>query len=129
MDSGFEGLSTAVVAASLTLQFLLELAALAAFGYWGYSMGSATVAKIALAVAAPLAAAIVWGVFGSPRAPRHLVGVWRLLLEIAFFGLAALALAVSGQVVLGVVFAAVVAANVALLYALGHGDLETARPG
>jgi Protein of unknown function (DUF2568) len=117
-----EGLSTAVVAASLTLQFLLELAALAAYGYWGYSAGDGILTEITLAITAPLAAAIFWGVFGSPKAPYHLVGARRLLLEIAFFGLAAAALAASDRVVLGAVFAAVVAANVALLHALGHGD-------
>jgi hypothetical protein len=41
-----------------------------------------------------------------------------------FFGLAAVALVVSGQVMLGVVFAVVVTANLALPNALGHGDFE-----
>lgn len=111
-------------AASLTLQFLLELGALAAYGYWGYGTGSSSFAHVALAIAAPLAAAIVWGLFGSPKAPYHLRGVWRLLLEVAFFGLAAFALAASGHVVLGIAFAAIVAANIALLHALGEGDFE-----
>lgn len=115
---------SAIVAASLTLQFLLELAALAAYGYWGATTGSSPVAHVALAIAAPLAAAVAWGLFGSPRAPFHLTGAWRILLEVVFFGLAAVALIVSGQHVLGIVLAVVVAANVALLNALGHGDFE-----
>jgi hypothetical protein len=113
-----------VVAVSLTLQFLLELAALAAYGYWGANTGSSTAVHVVLAIAAPLAAAVVWGLFGSPRAPFHLAGIWRIMLEVAFFGLAAVALIVAGQVVLGVVFAVVVAANIVLLNALGHGDFE-----
>jgi hypothetical protein len=111
--------------ASLTLQFLLELAALAAYGYWGYSQGSSSVVHVALAIAVPLAAAIVWGLFGSPKGPYHLRGVWRLLLEVVFFGLAAVALIVAGHVVLGVAFAAIVAANIALLHALGEGDVAS----
>jgi Protein of unknown function (DUF2568) len=116
-----------VVAVSLALQFLLELAALAAYGYWGANTGGSTVAHVVLAIAAPLAAAVVWGLFGSPKAPFHLTGIRRILLEIAFFGLAAVALIVSGQVVLGVVFGAAVAGNIALLNVLGHGDFEAGR--
>jgi hypothetical protein len=110
-------------AGSLTLQFLLELGALAAYGYWGYSAGSSSVVHVALAIAVPLAAAIVWGLFGSPKGRYHLRGVWRLLLEVVFFGLAAVALIVSGHVILGVAFAVIVVANIALLHALGQGDV------
>jgi len=113
-----------VVAVSLALQFLIELAALAAFGYWGSSTGSGWSAVL-LAIAAPLVAAVAWGLLGSPRGPLHLRGIWRVVFEVVFFGLAAAALAVSGHAVLGVAFAAVVAANVAFLYAVGQGDLAS----
>jgi Protein of unknown function (DUF2568) len=112
-----------LLVASLSLQFLLELAALAALGYWGSTTGDRTFAHVALAIAVPLLAAIVWGIFGSPKAPFHLRGAWRLLLEVVFFGSAAAALFAAGQPVLGAVLAAVVVANVALLHALGEGDL------
>ena len=111
--------------ASLSLQFLLELCALVAYGYWGYSQGSSSGLHVALAIAAPLAAAIVWGLFGSPKGRYHLRGVWRLLLEVVFFGLTAVALIVSGHVVLGVAFAAIVAANIAFLHRLGQGDVAS----
>jgi len=113
-----------LLVASLGLQFLLELAALAALGYWGSTAGDGTFAHVALAIAAPLLAAIVWGMFGSPKAPFHLGGAWRLLLEVVFFGSAAAALVVADRPVLGAVLAATVAANVALLYALGEGDVS-----
>ncbi len=115
-----------MVAVSLALQFLLELAALASYGYWGATTGSSTAVHVILAIAAPFAAAVVWGLFGSPKAPFHLTGVRRILLEAAFFGLAAVALIASGQLVLGIVLAVVVAANVALLNALGRGDFDAA---
>ena len=50
-----------LLVASLALQFLLELAALAALGYWGSTSGDGTFAHVALAIAAPLLAAVVWG--------------------------------------------------------------------
>ena len=58
----------------------------------------------------------MWGVFGSPKAPL-LKGIWRVVLQVLFFGSAAAALAATGHVVLGLIFAAVVACNIALLQA------------
>lgn len=46
---------------SLTLQFMLELAALAALGDWGYSTGNSSATRVGLAVAAPFMAAALWG--------------------------------------------------------------------
>jgi Protein of unknown function (DUF2568) len=42
--------------ANLLLAFLLELCALGAFGYWGFTTGSTTLAKIGLGIGAPLVA-------------------------------------------------------------------------
>ena len=106
---------------SLTVQFLLELAALAALGYWGYSAVDGTLVRIAVAIAAPVAAATVWAVFGSPRAPHHLSGPRRLLLEAVFFGAGAAAVAAAGHATAAAVFAGVVVANIAALNAMGHG--------
>ena len=111
-----------LLVASLALQFLLELAALAALGYWGSTSGDGTFAHVALAIAAPVLAAVVWGMFGSPKAPFHLRGARRLVLEVVFFGSATAALFASRQPVLGAVFAVTVVVNVALLHALGEGD-------
>ena len=67
--------------ANLALAFLLELCALAAFAWWGYQTGQGTLAKIALAVGAPLVVAVFWGLFVAPRAVftlRHSGGrCWR----------------------------------------------------
>ena len=106
---------------SLALQFLLELAALAAFGYWGYSTGGRVAINVALAVLAPAAAATTWGLFGAPRARFHLNGISRLAFETAFFGAAALALVASGNCRWALAFAVVVAANIAFLNTRGRG--------
>lgn len=116
-SAGIEG---PVILVSLTLQFLLELGALAALGYWGYSTGRDAM-RVVLAVGAPAVAATAWGLFGSPKAPFHLTGGFRLLFEAAFFGSAVVALAAAGKKWPAVVFAVIVAANVAVLNARGRG--------
>jgi hypothetical protein len=107
---------------NLGAAFLLELAALAALGYWGAQAGGGAPGKIALAVGAPLLAAVVWGLFLAPRAvlqappgggPR-LSLPWRLLMKIGVFGTAAVALYAAGQPELAAVFAAAVAVNLIL---------------
>jgi hypothetical protein len=119
--NGVATINRAVTLLSLTLQFLLELAALAGLGYWGYTTGNNSTTSIALAVAAPLIAATVWGIFGAPKARFHLNGISRLLFEAVFFGSAAVALAATGATRLAIVFAVIVAANIAILNAVDHG--------
>ena len=106
---------------SLTLQFLLELGALAALAYWGYSTGGGEATHVVLAVAAPAVAATAWGLFGAPKAPFHLTGSLRLLLQATFFGSAAIALDAAGRRWPALIFALVVAANVAILNARDRG--------
>jgi Protein of unknown function (DUF2568) len=103
-----------------TLQFLLELAALSAFAYWGYSTDGSVAARIVLAAAAPAVAATACALFGSPKAPFHLIGASRVLLQAAFSGSAAVALAAAGETRLAVVFALVVAAYTTLVEARGY---------
>jgi hypothetical protein len=109
--------STAGIHASLALQFLLELAVLGGLGYWGYSAGGSSAARIAVAVAAPSAAAAVWALLGAPRARFHVRGLARLLLEAAFFGAGAVALAAAGRTWLGLALGIAAVANVAILRA------------
>ena len=80
---------------NLALRFLLELAAIFTFGFWGHSQaGGGT--GVLLAVLLPLLFAVLWGVFavrGDPsRSGKTVVqtpGILRLLLELGLFGLAA----------------------------------------
>jgi hypothetical protein len=80
----------------LTVAFLAELAALAAFAVWGWSAGGSTGWRLALAVAAPLVAAVLWGVFAAPRAPVR-VPALTLLAKVVVFGGAVLALLATGH--------------------------------
>jgi len=105
---------TIIKSANLALAFFLELGVLAALGYWGFQTGQGTIASIALGIGAPALAVVVWWLFGAPKAKWHLNGVFRLLLEVIFFGSAAVALYAAGQHVLGVAFALVIILNTVL---------------
>jgi hypothetical protein len=97
-------------AANLLLKFLLELAAFAAFAYWGSGLDG-TAVSVAAAIAAPLAAVLLWGVFAAPRSTRRLETALRIPFELGVFALAAVALAAADQPVLAVAFASLVVVN------------------
>jgi Protein of unknown function (DUF2568) len=68
--------------ANLALAFFLELAVLAALGYWGFSTGQGTLARIGLGIGIPAVAVVVWALFGSPQAAWRLQGSWFLILRL-----------------------------------------------
>ncbi len=103
-------------AANLALRFLLELVALAGLAYWGAHTGSGAV-RVVLAIAAPVAGAVVWGLWCAPRSQRRLSPAPRTAVEAAVFGLGAAGLAVAGRVTLAIAFVVVSIANWALLFA------------
>ena len=79
---------------NLALRFLLELAALSAIGYWGWTQHDGAL-RFILTIGLPLLAAILWGTFAVPddpsrsgKAPVPVRGIIRLLLELAFFAIA-----------------------------------------
>jgi hypothetical protein len=106
--------------ANLALRFLLELCALGALGYWGFTAGGGLPARLGLGIGAPVAAAIVWGMFVAPRAPVQLPGPVNVLLQVLVFGLAAVSLAATGHRTLAWVFGALVVVNALLMYAWGQ---------
>ena len=101
----------ALKVANLALAFLLELAALAAFAWWGYQTGDGALAKFGLAIGAPLVVAVFWGLFVAPRAVFSLSPVWRLLLAMIVFGAAAIALFVTGLTALAWAFLIIAVLN------------------
>jgi hypothetical protein len=103
---------------NLALRFFLELAALAALGWFGVHVGDTTLAKVALGGGLPLAAAVVWGLFVAPKATFDVpAGVW-VGLQVLVFGSAALVLLAMQRDGLAEAFAVTVVVNSALLYAL-----------
>jgi len=101
--------------ANLLLAFLLELGVLAALGYWGFVVGPNIWAKVALGLGTPIVAIIVWALFGAPTAKRHLYGLWRVLLQIVFFGSAVVALFAASQAAWGIAFAVIYIFNYVLV--------------
>jgi hypothetical protein len=76
---------------NLGLRFLLELASLFAFGYWGWTQHDGAL-RFILVIGIPLLAAAIWGTFRVPadasangKAPVPIPGWLRLLIEIIFF--------------------------------------------
>lgn len=98
--------------------FAVELAALAAFGVWGWHVGSG-VWRFVLVVALPLAFAVAWGLFAAPHASRRLTDPALLVFQLAAFLLAAAALWATGRTALGVALGGVAVAVVALDRVLG----------
>lgn len=96
--------------ANLALAFALELCALAALCYWGFSVGGGPVAKAVLGIGAPACAAVLWGVFAAPRAVVS-VPLLAFGTRVLVFGSATLALYATGHRTLALVFAIVVIAN------------------
>jgi hypothetical protein len=110
-----------IAGANLLLKFLLELAALAAFAYWGGTVGDGAV-SVLVAIAAPALAAALWGTFAAPRARRRLRLAYRVPFELAVFALAVAALFAVGAPVVAIVLALLVAANAVILTAFDQWE-------
>ncbi|MBX0331110.1 YrdB family protein [Oscillochloris sp. ZM17-4] len=109
-----------IKAANLALRFTLELCALAALGYWGYSVGESPITKVGLAIGAPLLAALVWGTFVAPGAAMRASGALYLAMEFAILWGAAAALYASGRGTLACILAVAILANRILMQIWGQ---------
>lgn len=100
----------------LLILFLIELAALFSFGYWGFHFNRGWIVRFALGIGAPLVIAVFWGLFVAPKATYPVSIPVRHLLQIAVFSLASLALYASGQKTIAVGFFVVAWIVVLLVY-------------
>jgi hypothetical protein len=87
-------------ALSNTTRFVLELAALAALGYWGFYIGQGIVPKICMAISVSFLVGLVWAAFVAPQSPTAVSWKGRLLLTLAFFLLAVVGLATTDHATL-----------------------------
>jgi Protein of unknown function (DUF2568) len=108
-----------VKVASLALRFLLELAALGALAYWGFHEFDGATAVL-LGVGAPLAAAVLWGIFVAPKRRVHRGEGLRWFVELLVFGAATTALIAAGETALGIAFAFVAVADGIVVRRLGE---------
>ncbi|WCB96813.1 hypothetical protein DSM104299_05581 [Baekduia alba] len=104
---------TALSGLNLTLRFVVELAAFAALGVWGWHVGG-PVPGLAL----PVAAMVLWGLFAAPKARIAAPDAVRLGTQALVLGGAAVALVAAGAPVAGAVLGIVVAVNSALIAVL-----------
>lgn len=125
-----------VKGANLALRFLLELCVLAAVAYWGSRVSTSTGLNVAVAIAAPLLVAAVWGAFLAPKAVRRLDPPARWALELLVLAAGVAALAAVGAPLLAAALAVVAVANAILLHmwgldedAAGLGKEPARRPG
>lgn len=108
--------------ANAAFRFVVELVGVGALGYWGLLQAAGDgIARIALAVGAPLALILIWAIVVAPNATNPLSQPQRDVIGTALLLVAALALAAAGHPIAAVVFGAAVVANWALLAALGPG--------
>jgi hypothetical protein len=100
----------------LALRLVAEIGLIGGLAYWGAKAGEGAVGA-ALAVGAPVAAALVWGLFVSPKAKRPVPRAVRVSIEIDLFVLAAVALwfvdAEAAAIALGTLGVATSLANLA----------------
>jgi hypothetical protein len=106
-------------AANLLLRFVLECCALAGLAYGGWQAPGPVWVRLLLAIALPLAAAVVWGQWVAPKARHPIPDPLRLVPEWVVFGGATVALAVTGHPVLAALLAILAAANRFALHLLG----------
>ena len=87
----------------LAVRFALEIFGWTGFALWGWKIGNGGLWGGLLAVTLVSVSAAAWGIFRVPNDPPgkldppvRVPGTVRLLIELAFFGLAATALWISG---------------------------------
>jgi hypothetical protein len=104
-------LSPALHAINEAAAFLLELLMLAGLCWWGAAQHANVGLRVILAIVAPGAAIIVWGLLAAPRARIRLPLPGVLAVKVVVFGTAVAAVYSIGQHVLAIVFALLAAMN------------------
>ena len=112
----------------LAARFLLELALLAGLAVGGWALAEVVWAKVLLAVALPVAAALVWGFFVSPRAKVMAPLPLRLVIEVLLFGSAASLLWLADHAVLALVLVSLEVVVLTALLLGGHPPGPPTKP-
>ena len=115
--------SSSMIWLNLGLRVVLETGIVVGLAYWGYRTGSGPVAKVALAIGAPVLGFGFWGAVDFHQAGRAAEPL-RLVQELVISGLVALAVWSAGQPLLGLLLAALSIVYHALVYATGSRLLK-----
>lgn len=107
---------------NLAWRFLLELAALGAMGYWGWTQHEGA-SRWLWSIGLPIVTAVLWGTFTVPndpsrsgQAPVPTPGIIRLLLELSIFAVAIILLYLSQQQTLSIIMTIMVVLHYLLSY-------------
>jgi hypothetical protein len=106
-----------VRATAVTLAFMLQIAMVGAFGYWGFARSGRGLYGIAVGVVVMVSVVTLWGALLAPRAQYRLELPWRLLAEAAVMALATIGLWEMGQEAWAATFGFVVVVRFALGFA------------
>lgn len=98
-------------AANLGVLFLIELGALAAVGYWGFTRDVSTPLGWLLGLGGPAVLVVLWALFGSQKARYKTRGAVRVGFEVVWFGSGVAALWAAGATGWAIAFAAVCAVS------------------
>lgn len=78
------------------LAFSLEMAMLAALGYWGFLEGKKAPLKYILGLGMPIAAIALWAMWAAPKSSSRLEQPYLLLFKLVLYGITAFGLHRSG---------------------------------
>lgn len=108
--------------ANFALRFVLEIAALFALGYWGWTQ-HAGIWRFVWAIGLVALAAVIWGTFAVPddpsrsgKAPVPVPGILRLIIEFIIFAAGVWALYASGLPIWGLILGILTLIHYALSY-------------
>lgn len=96
------------------LAFVLEVAAIVALAWWGFTTGGNVVVNVVLGIGTPVGAMVLWGLFAAPRARFKVALPFVLLVKAIVFGAGALAFYGVDHATLAIVFAVITVLNTAL---------------
>jgi hypothetical protein len=102
----------------ISIFFLLELAMLAAYSYWGFRIDKGMLTKLLFGIGIPIVVAVIWGTFISPKASIPVTTTIRIVLQAILFGCSVLALYYSGKTTLAVIFGMIILIEMILMYVL-----------
>lgn len=105
---------------NLGLRFIIEICALVVYGYWGFKIGNTRFMKGLLCIMIPVGIAVVWGVFGSPKASIQLSEPLHLVLEILIFLVPVGLLLSLNEIKLAIGYGSIVIINRILMYIWGQ---------
>lgn len=99
---------------NMVLAFLVELAALAGYAYWGFQTPENTIWKFVAGLGLPLLFIIIWSQIFAPKAPFRLEYPWLFIGKLIILLGGAVLLYLTGREVWGLVLGGLVILNLVL---------------